>query len=84
MEKSMPGIIFHHRNLSKSINDESGCTKKYKMVQQKTTCKCKPHMLNYQSVIKPAGMAEWQTHQTQNLTGVTSCEFESRCRHETL
>ena len=26
-------------------------------------------------------MAEWQTHQTQNLTGATSCRFESGCRH---
>ena len=25
--------------------------------------------------------AEWQTHQTQNLTGATSCRFESGCRH---
>ena len=28
-----------------------------------------------------AGVAEWQTHQTQNLTGATSCEFESRHQH---
>ena len=30
---------------------------------------------------KCAGVAEWQTHQTQNLTGATSCRFESGCRH---
>ena len=24
---------------------------------------------------KTAGVAEWQTHQTQNLTGATSCRF---------
>ena len=24
-----------------------------------------------------AGVAEWQTHQTQNLTGATSCRFKS-------
>ena len=27
-------------------------------------------------------MAEWQTQQTQNLPGATSCEFESRHQHE--
>ena len=35
-------------------------------------------MIKYLSV---AGVAEWQTHQTQNLTGATSCRFESGCRH---
>lgn len=28
-----------------------------------------------------ADVAEWQTHQTQNLTGATSCRFKSGCRH---
>lgn len=28
-----------------------------------------------------ADVAEWQTHQTQNLTGVTSCGFKSRHPH---
>ena len=28
-----------------------------------------------------AAVAEWQTQQTQNLPGATSCEFESRLRH---
>ena len=30
---------------------------------------------------KTAGVAEWQTHQTQNLTGATSCRFKSGRRH---
>lgn len=29
-----------------------------------------------------AGVAEWQTHQTQNLTGATSCRFKSGRRQE--
>ena len=29
-----------------------------------------------------ADVAEWQTHQTQNLTGATSCRFKSGCRQE--
>lgn len=28
-----------------------------------------------------ADVAEWQTHQTQNLTGATSCRFKSGRRH---
>lgn len=28
-----------------------------------------------------ADVAEWQTHQTQNLTVATSCGFKSRHRH---
>ncbi len=31
--------------------------------------------------IESAGVAEWQTHQTQNLTGATSCRFKSGRRH---
>ena len=30
---------------------------------------------------KSAGVAEWQTHQTQNLTRVTSCGFKSHLLH---
>ena len=29
-------------------------------------------------------MAKWQTHRTQNATGVTPCGFESRSRHQAL
>lgn len=29
-------------------------------------------------------MAKWQTHRTQNATGVTPCGFESRSRHQSL
>ena len=29
-----------------------------------------------------AGVAEWQTHQTQNLTGATPCRFKSGHRHD--
>ena len=32
-------------------------------------------------VLEIAGVAEWQTQQTQNLPGATSCRFESGCRH---
>ncbi len=28
-----------------------------------------------------ADVAEWQTHQTQNLTGATSCGFKSHHPH---
>ncbi len=34
-------------------------------------------------MINLAGMAEWQTHQTQNLTMATSYGFKSHCRHFT-
>ena len=30
-----------------------------------------------------AGVAKWQTHETQNLAMVTSCRFESDLRHHT-
>lgn len=36
-------------------------------------------MIKYLSV---AGVAEWQTHQTQNLTGATPCRFKSGHRHD--
>lgn len=29
-----------------------------------------------------AGVAEWQTHQTQNLAVATSCGFKSHLRHQ--
>lgn len=31
-----------------------------------------------------SGMAEWQTHQIQNLTKVISCGFKFRCRQKLL
>ncbi len=32
--------------------------------------------------MEKAGVAEWQTHQTQNLAMATSCGFKSRLRHQ--
>ena len=40
-------------------------------------------MIQYIPSIR-AGVAEWQTHQTQNLTGATSCGFKSRLRHHCI
>ncbi len=36
---------------------------------------------NITLVLRKADVAEWQTHQTQNLTKVTSCGFKSRHPH---
>lgn len=33
-------------------------------------------------VLEIAGVAEWQTQQTQNLPGATSCRFKSGHRHK--
>ena len=35
----------------------------------------------YDIINEFAGVAEWQTQQTQNLPGVTSCGFKSRHLH---
>ena len=32
---------------------------------------------------EPAGVAEWQTHQTQNLTWATTCGFKSHLLYRT-
>ena len=34
--------------------------------------------------VKNAGVAKWQTHETQNLAVVTPCRFESDPRHQTF
>lgn len=33
---------------------------------------------------RPAAVAEWQTHKTQNLAGVTSCGFKSHQPHKSV
>ena len=44
--------------------------------------KCAIIFLSLRHVLEIAGVAEWQTQQTQNLPGATSCRFKSGHRHK--
>ena len=66
------GCVQEHAGLSRSVQESS-----------KTLCHPLPRRAIY-SRANHAGVAKWQTHQTQNLAVATPCGFDSRPRHHSF